>query len=204
LIREREDGARLVANLKRGDHVVIAKLDRAFRRLSDCVIMLDQFERLDVHLHVCNMLGGSIDLSKPIGRFLIHILAAFAELERAFIGERISDGMRAKRQRGEACGFAPRPGHRWERRTRTRKDGSKVAILVEVKDTDEQGIIKDIIRLRTMGMSYDQIRQYLNYELKVKTRLGSDWTLDRIRRAIRQALAEQARDDVPRAADGDP
>ena len=86
--QDREAGRELFAQLKPGDHVIIAKLDRAFRRLSDCVVVLEQFERMGIKLHVVNLLGGAIDLSSPMGRFLIHILAAFAELERAFISER--------------------------------------------------------------------------------------------------------------------
>ena len=80
---ERDAGKELFRQLRRGDHVVLTKLDRAFRKLSDCVTVLEKFERMGVKLHICNLMGGAIDLSSPMGRFMIHILAAFAELERA-------------------------------------------------------------------------------------------------------------------------
>src|SRR5262249_24431882 len=126
------------------------------------------------------------DLSRPIGRFLIHILAAFAELERAFISERISDGMRAKRQRGECFGHAPRPGFQWQRRYKTGKDRKKKAELNEGRDDHDRGIMKDMLAWREAGMSYDQIRQRVNYELRLRTSTGDEWGLSRIKRAIQQ------------------
>jgi len=85
---DREAGKELFKQLRPGDHVIIMRLDRAFRRLADCVGVLEKFKRMGIKLHICSMLGGAIDLSSPMGLFLIHILAAFAELERSFIPER--------------------------------------------------------------------------------------------------------------------
>ena len=78
---ERDAGRELFRQLKPGDHVIICKLDRAFRRLADCCIVMEKFKRMGVKLHVVNLMGGAIDLSSPMGCFLVQILAAFAELE---------------------------------------------------------------------------------------------------------------------------
>src|SRR6185312_7995293 len=67
-LREREAGSVLCASLKKGDHLVIVRLDRAFRKASDCLLMLDECERLGVHLHVCDLLGMPIDLTKAVGK----------------------------------------------------------------------------------------------------------------------------------------
>lgn len=173
----------LCQSLKKGDHVVIAKLDRAFRRLSDCCVMLEDFERRGVHLHVCNLLGGAIDLSKPIGRFLIQMLGAFAELERAFIAERTSEAMRARKRRGQGGGRA-HLGFQHETRHRT-VDGKRVSYKVEVPDPEERRVMKMILAWRVSDppWSWDQIREKLNYELKLKTREGREWSIGRIKRA---------------------
>ena len=63
---ERDAGRELFRQLRAGDHIVIAKLDRAFRKLSDCVLVLEKLERMGVKLHICNLLGGAIDLSSPM------------------------------------------------------------------------------------------------------------------------------------------
>ena len=56
---DRDAGKELFKQLRPGDHIIIARLDRAFRRLADCVVVLEKFERLGVKIHVCNMLGGA-------------------------------------------------------------------------------------------------------------------------------------------------
>src|SRR5262249_31372128 len=104
LLRNRDAGAVLCKSLQPVDHVVITKLDRAFRKLSDCVVIVNQFNRLKVHLHVCNLLGDAIDLSQWMGRSMIQFLAVFADLERAFIAERTGEASRARRARGEGIG----------------------------------------------------------------------------------------------------
>jgi DNA invertase Pin-like site-specific DNA recombinase len=194
LLREREAGSVLCRSLKKGDHVVIAKLDRAFRRLSDCCVMLEDFERRGVHLHVCNLLGGAIDLSKPIGRFLIQMLGAFAELERAFIAERTSEAMKARRRHGLGGG-RPHYGFKHETRHRT-VDGKREAYKVEVPDPEERRVMRMILAWRTEDppWSWDQIREKLNYGLKLRTRDGREWSIERIRRAAKAEAILQLRE----------
>jgi DNA invertase Pin-like site-specific DNA recombinase len=58
---DREAGKAMFRQLRKGDHVILTKLNRAFRRLADCVVVLEKFERLAVKLHICNLMGGAID-----------------------------------------------------------------------------------------------------------------------------------------------
>ncbi len=180
IMRDREAGGIMVRALRKGDHIVLAKLDRGFRRLSDCAMMMDQFEKIGVSLHVCNLLGGAIDLSKPIGRFMIQILAAFAELERSFISERISDGMQARIRKGLACGWRPRYGFQF---SYVMRDGKKERI--EIPDPEERKIMKMILawRVEDPPWAWDQIRQKLNYEMRIRRRSGGEWENNMIRQA---------------------
>ena len=182
---DREGGRALFGRLKRGDHIIIAKLDRAFRRLADCVVVLEKFERMGVKLHVVNLLGGAIDLSSPMGRFLIHILAAFAELERAFISERTKDGLANKKKRGIAHTHYPGYGFRWEKRN---MDGKWVK--VKVRDDAERQVMGSIVAWRTQvpPLGWDEIRHYLNNDLQLKTKDGTPWTNERIRRLCKAEL----------------
>jgi DNA invertase Pin-like site-specific DNA recombinase len=177
---DRDAGRELVGRLRKGDHVVITKLDRAFRRLADCVVTLEKFERLGVKLHVVNMLGGAIDLSSPMGRFLIHILAAFAELERAFISERTRDGL-AKRKRDRVAHTRfPGYGRRWEKRW---VDGRLAKVAVP--DDDERAVMRSILGWRTQDepLSWKEIADHLTHTLRLKTRDGFLWDANRVRRA---------------------
>jgi len=44
------------------------------------------------------------------------------------------------------------------------------------------------VELRAAGYSRDKIRQYLNYEMKARTRLGGHWTTSRIDFLVQQGL----------------
>jgi DNA invertase Pin-like site-specific DNA recombinase len=184
----REAGRELFGRLKPGDHVILAKLDRGFRKLADCAIVLETFERMGIKLHICNMLGGAIDLSSPMGRFLIHILAAFAELERAFISERTKDGLANKKWRGACHTRHPGYGFRWERR----KIDGKVQ-KVRVRDDEERAVMKAIVgwRMQEPPLSWDEIHAHLRYNLKLRTKDGGEWDLNRIRRACKAELQLQ-------------
>ena len=179
---QRDAGKELFEQLRPGDHILLTKLDRGFRRLADCVVVLEKFERMGVKLHVCNLMGGAIDLSSPMGRFLIHILAAFAELERAFISERTKDGLARKESRGVRHTRHAGYGFRWEKRT---LDG-KVE-RVRVSDDEERSVMRSILAWRTQDppLAWNEIRQHLEYTLKLKTKEGGAWDENRIRRACK-------------------
>lgn len=188
---DRDAGKELFRQLRPGDHVVIMRLDRAFRRLADCVGVLERFKRMNVKLHICNMLGGAIDLSSPMGVFLIHILAAFAELERAFISERTKEGLAKRKTKGVVhCRF-PGYGFRWEKRQIEGK-WTRVA----VRDDQERNVMRSILtwRMQDNPLSWKQISDHLQYTLKIKTKDGSTWDVNRVRRACEAELKLQLRE----------
>jgi DNA invertase Pin-like site-specific DNA recombinase len=123
-----------------------------------------------------------------MGRFLIHILAAFAELERAFISERTKDGLVKKKRQGTCHTNFPGYGFRWEKRV---IDGKKQK--VKVRDDEERAVMQSIVRWR-MGdqpMTWDEISQHLRFNLKLKTKDGGEWDVNRVRRACRAELMLQ-------------
>ena len=185
---ERDAGKELFKQLRPGDHVIIAKLDRAFRRLADCVVVLEKFERLGVKLHICNMLGGAIDLSSPMGRFLIHILAAFAELERAFISERTKDGLANKKRKNVAHTRFPGYGFRWKKAW---VDGKLVKL--RERDDEERNVMRSILswRMQDQPLSWKQISDHLTYTLKLRPRTAGSGTSTACRRACMAELKLQ-------------
>ena len=188
---ERDAGKELFQQLRDGDHVIITKLDRAFRRLADCVVVLEGFKRMGVKLHVVNLMGGAIDLSSPMGCFMIHILAAFAELERAFIGERTRDGLAKRVRKGVAHTRFPGYGFRWRAVWR---DG-KPAKVAE-RDDDERNVMRSILlwRMQDEPLSWCAIRRHLADTLALRTKEGNAWDVNRIRRACAAELRLQRRE----------
>ena len=62
------------------------------------------------------------DESNPMARFLLHIMAAFAELEREMIRERVVAGVKAARANGKALG-RPKRVFRRDEAVRLRAEG---------------------------------------------------------------------------------
>jgi DNA invertase Pin-like site-specific DNA recombinase len=185
---ERDAGRELFSQVRPGDHVIIAKLDRAFRRLADCVQVLEKFERMGVKIHICNLMGGAIDLSSPMGRFFIHVLAAFAELERAFISERTKDGLARKRRAGVAHARHPGYGFKWKKLW----VGGKLVKVREPED-DERSVMRLIVqwRMQDSRLSWHEIAAQLTDQLKLKTKDDGVWDVNRVRRACEAELRLQ-------------
>ncbi|RMX09051.1 recombinase family protein [Vandammella animalimorsus] len=87
----------LLSSLRPGDQVVIYKLDRVARSLSDLLRILDTIERAGGGIQ---SLTEPIDTTTPTGRLMLQILGAIAEFERSLIRERTLAGMREAARHG--------------------------------------------------------------------------------------------------------
>lgn len=102
-LADRPAGARLVATLKKGDVLLVAKLDRAFRDACDAQNRLKAWRTLGVQLILID-LGPESVTTNGISKTVFGIMAEFAELERTRILERTNDGRKAKRAKGGYTG----------------------------------------------------------------------------------------------------
>lgn len=101
-LADRPEGARMLAQLRRGDTVAAAKLDRLFRSALDALQMVESLRERGIHLVLLD-LGGDI-AGNGMGKLFLTIAAAFAEAERDRIRERISTVKRDQRGRGRYLG----------------------------------------------------------------------------------------------------
>lgn len=88
-------------DLRKGDTLVVWRLDRLGRDLSQLMQTADRLREKQVRLVI---LRDSIDTSTPMGRFMFGVMGAFAQLEREMIVERTRAGLLAARQRGRVGG----------------------------------------------------------------------------------------------------
>ena len=85
------------ARMRKFGVVLVFRLDRAFRSVRECVNCLEDWHGRGITLK--SIKEEVIDTTSSQGRFILHIMAAVAELESAVIGERVAAGMaRAKAQ----------------------------------------------------------------------------------------------------------
>lgn len=103
-IRDRPKGGELFAQLKTGDYLIVAKLDRAFRDLEDCCKQLKFFIRNGIKLLIGDI--PDMDIHTPAGRMCLQMMAMFAEFERQRISERTKTGLAKRRELGQPVGHA--------------------------------------------------------------------------------------------------
>lgn len=90
--------------IKRGDMLVVWRLDRLGRSLVDLIQTVNGLSKRGCEFR---SLTESIDTSSSGGRLVFHMMAAMAEFERAIISERTKAGMEAARARGSRIGRRP-------------------------------------------------------------------------------------------------
>lgn len=98
-LRRRPEGAALTTTVRAGDHVVIPKLDRAWRSVRDCAETLDRWRQCGVHAHLLDL---GISTTTPAGELLVGVMAAIAQWEARRIGERSAEAkavLRAQHRR---------------------------------------------------------------------------------------------------------
>jgi DNA invertase Pin-like site-specific DNA recombinase len=90
---------------RKGDQLVVTKLDRLGRSLEHLMALSKQLQAKQVDLVV---LDQGIDTSTAVGRMFFQILGAIAEFEHALMSERTRDGLDAARARGRTGGQKPK------------------------------------------------------------------------------------------------
>ncbi len=106
---ERPGWAKATAALRKGDALVVWRLDRLGRSLKHLIDTVNEFDAKGIGFKSINE---SIDTTTPGGRLVFHIFGALAEFERELIRERTNAGLAAARARGRKGGrprkLAPR------------------------------------------------------------------------------------------------
>jgi len=87
--------------LRRGDTLVVWRLDRLGRSLRDLIEWMRYLDEQGVGLQ---SLHEAIDTSTPTGKLTFHLFGALAEFERNLIQERTQAGLAAARARGRRGG----------------------------------------------------------------------------------------------------
>lgn len=90
-----------LASLKKGDVLVVWKLDRLGRSLSHLIQVIGTLAERGIGFR---SLTEAIDTGSATGKLLFHILGALAEFERSLLIERTRAGIAAARKRGQHLG----------------------------------------------------------------------------------------------------
>jgi DNA invertase Pin-like site-specific DNA recombinase len=142
----------LLSYIREGDTVIVTKLDRLGRSLSQCLKTLDYFKQNKIGFVA---LDQGIDTTKrkdPMAMAMIHLLGLFAELERNFIVERTQGGKLAKIESGDLKAIGGRPK--------------------KLSEKAEEKLVKDILKggsINELAKKYEVSRATISrYKKRVK------------------------------------
>lgn len=145
-LAERPEGGRLMARLRAGDVVIAGRLDRVFRSALDALQMVEVFRKRGVALHLLD-LGGDVT-GNGLSRLFLTMAAAFAEVERDRLRERVVQVKADQKSRGRYLGGKLPYGYRV-------KDGA----LVEIPE--QQAVVSQVRQMRAEGATLRAIRAAL-------------------------------------------
>lgn len=93
--------AKTLEILRKGDTLVVWKLDRLGRTVKQLVDFVTELEQKQIHF---KSITDSIDTSTASGRFFFHVMASLAQMERELTIERTKAGLAVARARGRFGG----------------------------------------------------------------------------------------------------
>ena len=134
-----------LAAVRAGDTLVVTKLDRLARSVSDAREIADQLRAREVKL----ALGPSThDPTDPMGKMFFNILATFAEFESDLIRMRTREGMVVARAKGKLRGKKPKLSDRQARELRRMYDTGDYSIsdLAEVFSVSRPTVYRTLQR----------------------------------------------------------
>jgi site-specific DNA recombinase len=107
---ERSALKRLLADIEAGqvDVIVVYKVDRLTRALSDFAKLVEVFERRGVSFVSITQ---QFNTTTSMGRLTLNVLLSFAQFEREVIGERVRDKIAASKKKGMWMGGMPPLGY---------------------------------------------------------------------------------------------
>jgi DNA invertase Pin-like site-specific DNA recombinase len=102
---DRPELHRLLDRLRRGDVLVVWKLDRLSRSLRDVLIIMERLSEIKAGFR---SLTEAIDTTTAGGRMMMQMVGAFAEFERAMLRERTKAGIANAKSEGRVGGRKPK------------------------------------------------------------------------------------------------
>lgn len=165
--------------------VLIAKLDRLTRSVSDLSDLLRRFTRRHVALVSASE---SLNTETAAGRMVVKMLGVVAEWEREAIGERTRDALRTLRLKGMRCGEVP---YGWTQPPKPPGAHQNDPAPPLVPNYAEREMITYARELRAAGRTWKATAETLNAE-RYRTRGGRPWTLHNLRAAVLTAERHEA------------
>ena len=96
--------SRVLDDIRQGDVLVVAKLDRLSRSLMDFATLMERARSSGWSIVALDL---GVDMTTPAGEMMANVMASFAQYERRLIGDRTRAALQSKKAAGARLG-APR------------------------------------------------------------------------------------------------
>jgi DNA invertase Pin-like site-specific DNA recombinase len=103
-VQRREELEKALKFIRKGDSLVIAKLDRLARSIPDLVRIIGTLEEKQATLRILAM---NLDTQTPTGRLLVNLVGSISQFEREIMLERQREGVAKAKAEGKYRGRAP-------------------------------------------------------------------------------------------------
>ncbi len=102
-VQRREELEKALKFIRKGDTLVVTKLDRLARSVPDLVKIMGQLEEKGASLRILAM---NLDTDTPTGRLLLNLVGSIAQFEREIMLERQREGIAKAKDEGKYKGRA--------------------------------------------------------------------------------------------------
>jgi DNA invertase Pin-like site-specific DNA recombinase len=179
---DRPELAAALRSLKPGDKLIVTKLDRLARSLSD---LLDIISRIEGQEAYFESVSDTISTSSAQGRFFLHIIGAVAEFERGLIHERTMNGLAQARANGRVGGN-PNLRSRNPKAIATLTEARDQTYLNKLNSSAEQWV--PIVKRLRPDQPWEDVIKIVNVALRNAGK--KTWSIDRLKRAAKRYVRE--------------
>ena len=152
--------------------IVVYRLDRISRNISDFSALIEELSRLNVAFI---SIREQFDTGSPMGRAMMYIASVFSQLERETIAERIRDNMHELAKTGRWLGGNTPTGYASESVQTVTVDGKARKACKLRLIPEEAGLVKKIFALYAESDSLSKTEAELRRQ-NIKTKTGRDFT----------------------------
>ena len=151
------------------DVILVSKIDRISRNLSDLLGLIDKLKLWNVEFVSASQ---SFDTSTPMGSLTLNILGSFAQFEREVTAERVRENMRERAKGGIWSGGKPPFGYRINLKTKKLEVVRKEAEVVRDMFDDflEHRSVRHVVHTMNAARTWN--------------RDGKQWGLSTVRRLL--------------------
>ena len=106
-VGERKELDAAINSLRKGDKLVVTKLDRLARSVRHLGDLLETLEAKGAGLVILSMGGQQVDTTTATGKMMLNVMASVAQFEREMMLERQKEGIAKAKKEGKYTGRKP-------------------------------------------------------------------------------------------------